>query len=68
MSVSRNVQNGVKPETSASSPGPTSTTSDSPKGLLCYITAPWQQILNSIVPVGYEDEAGFHFGEETVKD
>jgi hypothetical protein len=25
----------------------------------------WQTVLGSLVPVGYEDETGFHYGEKT---
>lgn len=33
-----------------------------------YIMAPWHEILQSVVPVGYQDETGFHFGEKTGGD
>jgi hypothetical protein len=68
MSEHRIISNDVQPENSTSSPSPTSTTSSAPRGFKCFVTAPWQQILNSIIPVGYEDEGGFHFGEKAGED
>jgi hypothetical protein len=68
MSEPRIIPNDVQSEISTPSPAPTTTTSSTSHGFKCFVTAPWQQILNSIVPVGYEDEGGFHFGERTGAD
>jgi len=27
------------------------------------VVARWKHALNSLIPVGYQDETGFHFGE-----
>jgi hypothetical protein len=68
MSDPRIIQKDVQPESSTPSPAPTTTTSSAAHSFKCFIAAPWQQILNSIVPVGYEDEGGFHFGESAGAD
>lgn len=63
MSVPRSNQNDVRAEHPVSPLTHTTTSSSGEHDLLFYITAPWDEILKSIVPVGYEDETGFHFGE-----
>lgn len=68
MSEHRIIPNDVQSESSTSSPNPITTTSSASRGIKCYVAAPWRQILESIVPVGYEDEEGFHFGEKTGAD
>lgn len=70
MSVPRSNRNDVQPEHPASSTSQTSTSTSSSgeQGLLFYITAPWDQILSSIVPLGYQDESGFHYGEKAGAD
>lgn len=68
MSEPRSIQSNVQSEPPASSAGHTTTTSSAERGLLFYITAPWAEILKSIVPVGYQDDEGFHYGETSETD
>jgi hypothetical protein len=69
MSVPRSIQNDVQPEYPGSSTVSTTTTSSSDsQGLMYYVTAPWHEILKSIVPLGYQDETGFHFGDKAGTD
>jgi hypothetical protein len=34
-------------------------------GFLSRIAHAWRTVLDSLVPAGYEDETGFHFGDRT---
>ena len=66
MSLPRSIQNDVQAECLAPSLGHTTTSSTSaPRALMFYVTAPWHEILQSMMPVGYQDETGFHYGENT---
>jgi hypothetical protein len=31
-----------------------------------YVTTPIHELLKNLAPVGYQDDTGFHYGEETI--
>jgi len=36
----------------------------SEEGYLHFLTHTWREFLNSFAPMGYEDDAGFHYGDK----
>jgi len=63
MTTVRHLSNkGVRPEW-PSSRGDAVTAATPRPACLTRVVATWHAVINFLVPIGYEDEWGFHYGE-----
>ena len=61
--ISQITENGAKPEWTSPSEDATFCDSHTKSGRGSRLVASWHAAVNFLVPIGYEDETGFHFGE-----